>query len=139
MESFRNFHLASLSFLFPFSRREEGVDGLSWPSAVIVNRREFIDGRCYRMHRRSKRTNRLSLLVVRICFANTIWQLANFFLFFPFSFTLNFRIEQRNNPPWIHFALRRSNIFLIVFSFLFFSFLQERCTSSTLSPPSNLL
>lgn len=60
------------------------MDGLSWPSAVIVNRREFIDGRCYRMHRRSKRTNRLSLLVVRICFANTIWQLANFFFsFFP--------------------------------------------------------
>lgn len=143
MESFRNFHLVSTFFslflsLSPSPVQLEGVDGLSWPSAVIVNRREFIDGRCYRMHRRSKRTNRLSLLVVRICFANTIWQLANFFLF-PFLssfffFTLNFRIEQRNNPLWIHFALRRSNIFLIVFSFLFFSFsvLEERCTSPPL-------
>lgn len=125
MESFRNFHLASVFLslsLFlssPFSWRGEGVGGLSWPSAVIVNRREFIDGRCYRMHRRSKRTNRLSLLVVRICFANTIWQLANFFLFLFFFFILNFRIEQRNNPLWIHFALRRSSIFLIVFFFSF--------------------
>lgn len=57
---------------------------VSWPPVVIVNRRKFIDTAYspragHRAAPASKQTDRLSLLVVQICFANAIWRAANLF------------------------------------------------------------